>query len=86
MIKRTNIKFEDLVLKYINQTSSIDDLKIMINELKDPKNVKLFKSYIKTNYYSIYAMNQVETEDIINEIKTRIDLSDHIHLDLLIWN
>lgn len=72
MIKRTNIKFEDLVLKYINQTSSIDDLKIMINELKDPKNVKLFKSYIKTNYYSIYAMNQVETEDIINEIKTRI--------------
>ena len=72
MNKRTNIKFEDLVLKYINQTSSTEDLKFLINKLKDPKNVKLFKSYIKTNYYSIYAMNQSETEDIINQIKKRI--------------
>ena len=44
------LTFEDLVLKYINQTSSIDDLKIMINELKDPKNVKGIKvKNMKTN-------------------------------------
>jgi hypothetical protein len=48
----------------------------MINSLKDPKNVKLFKSYIKTNYYSIYAMNEFETEDILTEIRKRIRLTE----------
>jgi hypothetical protein len=48
----------------------------MINSLKDPKNVKLFKSYIKTNYYSIYAMIEFETDDILNEIRKRIRLTE----------
>ena len=76
MEKLSNIKFEKLILRYIDQTSSSSELKIMINSLKDPKNVKLFKSYIKTNYYSIYAMNEFETEDILNEIRKRIRLTE----------
>ena len=76
MIKLSNIKFKRLILKYIDQTSSSSELKIMINALKDPKNVKLFKSYIKTNYYSIYAMNEFETEDILNELRRKIRLTE----------
>lgn len=76
MNKLSNIKFKRLILKYIDQTSSSSELKIMINALKDPKNVKLFKSYIKTNYYSIYAMNEFETEDILNELRRKIRLTE----------
>ena len=76
MSKLSNIKFKRLILKYIDQTTSSSELKIMINALKDPKNVKLFKSYIKTNYYSIYAMNEFETEDILNELRRKIRLTE----------
>ena len=72
MPKLSKIKFESLILKYINQTSSSNELKILIKALEDIKNVRVFKEYIKTNFYSIYVMNQFETEDIISEIKKRI--------------
>ena len=68
MPKLSKIKFESLILKYINQTSSSNELKILIKALEDIKNVRVFKEYIKTNFYSIYVMNQFETEDIISEI------------------
>ena len=72
MPKLSKIKFESLILKYINQTSSSNELKVLIKALEDIKNVRVFKEYIKTNFYSIYVMNQFETEDIISEIKKRI--------------
>ena len=72
MPKLSKIKFESLILKYINQTSSSNELKVLIKALEDIKNVRVFKEYIKTNYYSIYVMNQFETEDIMSEIKKRI--------------
>ncbi len=67
-----NKQFEDLIIGYINQTSTIEDLKTIIEKLKQPKNVSLFKAYIKINYYSIYIMNQSDTESIIKELKSRI--------------
>ena len=76
MSKLSKMKFEKLISRYIDQTSSSSELKIIINSLKEPKNVKLFKSYIKTNYYSIYAMNEFETEDILNEIRKRIRMTE----------
>ena len=72
MPKLSKIKFESLILKYINQNSSSNELKVLIKALEDIKNVRVFKEYIKTNFYSIYVMNQFETEDIISEIKKRI--------------
>lgn len=72
MPKLSKIKFESLILKYINQSSSSNELKVLIKALEDIKNVRVFKEYIKTNFYSIYVMNQFETEDIISEIKKRI--------------
>ena len=72
MSNSINKQFEDLIIGYINQTSTIEDLKTIIEKLKQPKNVSLFKAYIKINYYSIYIMNQSETESIIKELKSRI--------------
>ena len=65
-------EFEQLILGYINQTSSVEDLKEIINKLHDPNSASVFKAYIKINFYSIYAMNRPDTDAIIKEIKSRI--------------
>ena len=65
-------EFEDLIVGYISQSSTIFDLKKILKKLKQPKNVEIFKAYIKINYYSIYIMNQSDTESIIKEVKSRI--------------
>ncbi len=65
-------EFEDLIIGYISQTSTINELKKILEKLKEPENVSIFKAYIKINYYSIYVMNQSDTELIIKEVKSRI--------------
>jgi len=77
MSNSINRQFEDLIIGYINQTSTIEDLKTIIEKLKQPKNVSLFKAYIKINYYSIYIMNQSDTESIIKELKSRISKEEY---------
>ena len=77
MSNSKNKQFEDLIIGYINQTSTIEDLKTIIEKLKQPKNISLFKAYIKINYYSIYIMNQSDTESIIKELKSRISKEEY---------
>ena len=77
MSNSINRQFEDLIIGYINQTSTIEDLKTIIEKLKQPKNVSLFKAYIKINYYSTYIMNQSDTESIIKELKSRISKEEY---------
>ena len=72
-----NKEFEKLIVGYINQTSSVKDLKEIINKLKDPNSASIFKAYIKINYYSIYAMNQSDAENIIKEVKSRIKVEEN---------
>lgn len=67
-----NKEFEELIIGYISQSSSINDLKNILKKLKQPKNLSIFRTYIKVNYYSIYIMNQSDTESIIKEVKSRI--------------
>ena len=74
MSKPKAIHFEDLIIKYLNQNTSVEDLNQLLIELKNKKNVSLFKSYIKTNYYSLYVMNDIDRKDIIKVIKGKIDL------------
>ena len=74
MVKNKANHFEDLILKYLSQNTSVEDLNQLLIELKNKKNVRLFKSYIKTNYYSLYVMNDIDRKDIIKVIKSKIDL------------
>ncbi len=74
MLKPKTLNFEDLIIKYLNQNTSVEDLKNLLVKLKEKENVKLFKSYIKTNYYSLYVLNDIDRKDIIKVIKYRIDL------------
>lgn len=70
-------EFENLIVGFINQTSSVKDLKEIMNKLKDPNSASIFKTYIKINYYSIYAMNQSDAENIIKEVKSRIKVEEN---------
>ena len=74
MLKPKTLNFEDLIIKYLNQNTSVEDLKTLLVKLKEKENVKLFKSYIKTNYYSLYVLNDIDRKDIIKVIKNKIDL------------
>ena len=74
MVKPKTLNFEDLTLKYLNQNTSVEDLKKLLVKLKEKENVELFKSYIKTNYYSLYVLNDIDRKDIIKVIKDKIDL------------
>ena len=74
MHKPKTLNFEDLILKYLNQNTSVCDLKKLLVKLKEKENVELFKSYIKTNYYSLYVLNDIDRKDIIKVIKNKIDL------------
>tara|TARA_X000000368_G_scaffold18759_1_gene14839 strand:+ start:2553 stop:3710 length:1158 start_codon:yes stop_codon:yes gene_type:complete len=74
VLKPKTLNFEDLIIKYLNQNTSVEDLKNLLVKLKEKENVKLFKSYIKTNYYSLYVLNDIDRKDIIKIIKNKIDL------------
>ena len=65
-------KFEKLLITFLNQNASLEDLKLLIKSLESIKNIELFKLYIKINYYSVYAMSELEKNDIIDVIKGRI--------------
>ena len=64
--------FENLIIKYINQNTKTEDLKSLLTYLKDSKNLSLFKLYIKINFFSIYIMNKMDKDGIIDIIKGKI--------------
>ena len=64
--------FESLIIKYINQNTKTEDLKLLLTYLKDSKNLSLFKLYIQINFFSIYVMNRMDKDEIIDIIKNKI--------------
>jgi len=70
--------FENLIIKYINQNTKTEDLKLLLTYLKDFKNLSLFKLYIKINFFSIYVMNRMDKDEIIDIIKNKINKDQKI--------
>lgn len=64
--------FEYLIIKYINQNTKTEDLKLLLTYLKDSDNLRLFKLFIKINFFSIYVMNKMDKDGIIDIIKGKI--------------
>ena len=72
MKKIIDREFEDLIIGYISQTLTVNDLKEVLKKLKNPGNAEVFKEYVRINYFTIYAMNKLDTDSIIKEINNRI--------------
>ena len=64
--------FEYLIIKYINQNTKTEDLKLLLTYLKDSDNLRLFKLFIKINFFSIYIMYKMDKDGIIDIIKGKI--------------
>ena len=63
--------FEYLIIKYINQNTKTQDLKLLLTYLKDSENLRLFKLFIKINFFSIYVMNKMDK--ILNHFDLTFD-------------
>ena len=72
MIDIIDKEFEDLIIGYISKTLTVNDLKEVLKKLKTPGNAEVFKEYVRINYFTIYAMNKLDTDSIIKEINNRI--------------
>ena len=72
MKKIIDREFEDLIIGYISQTLTVNDLKELLKKLKNPGNAEVFKEYVRINYFTIYAMNKLDMDSIIKEINNRI--------------
>ena len=72
MIDIIDKEFEDLIIGYISQTLTVNDLKKVLKKLKTPGNAEVFKEYVRINYFTIFAMNKLDTDSIIKEINNRI--------------
>ena len=73
MTTKAQKNFEELAIAFVNQNASVEDLKVLIKKLESIKNLELFKLYIKINYYSVYNMNEMESKDIVEVIKGKIN-------------
>lgn len=60
--------FEKLIIKFISQTADLNELEDLVKYLEKKENVEIFKSYVKTNYYTIYAMHDFDRKDILETV------------------
>ena len=67
---------EDLIIKFISRTANIEELCLLMKYLENKKNVEVFKSFIKINYFSIYTMQNIDRKEILEIVQKRIS-SEH---------
>jgi len=64
---------EVLVIKYLTNTSNIEELDRLSKWLEDPENEKLFEEYVRINYSMDYHMNEYNSENtkkvLLNKIR-----------------
>jgi len=63
---------EDLIIKFISRTANIEELCLLMKYLENKKNVEVFKSFIKINYFSIYTMQNIDRKEILEIVQKRI--------------
>jgi hypothetical protein len=63
---------EKLIIKFISRTANIEELCLLMKYLEVKKNVEVFKSFIKINYFSIYTMQNIDRKEILEIVQKRI--------------
>ena len=63
---------ENLIIKFISRTANIEELCLLMKYLENKKNVEVFKSFIKINYFSVYTMQNIDRKEILEIVQKRI--------------
>ena len=65
--------FENLIIKFLDGSSNLEELSMLMRYLHNKENAETFKSFVKSNYYSIYAMQDIDIKEILEIVQKRID-------------
>ena len=65
--------FENLIIKFLDGSSNLEELSMLMRYLHNKENAETFKSFVKLNYYSIYAMQDIDIKEILEIVQKRID-------------
>jgi len=65
-------KIENIIVKYLSNQASFSDLDELEKWVEDPKNEKLFQSYIRTNYAVDYNLKKFDSEKIKTMLSNQI--------------
>lgn len=57
-----------LIVRFFNNECSIEELDLLMKLLDEPKNIRLFKKYVKINLLSKYYMNDIDRNETINTV------------------
>ena len=68
---------KNLILKYLFDSLNDEELLKLSKWLEEPKNREIFKSFVKTNLKSDYALNSPDKEKALNRMLEQIEAKDH---------
>lgn len=68
---------KNLILKYLFDSLNDEELLKLSKWLEEPKNRETFKSFVKTNLKSDYALNSPDKEKALNRMLEQIEAKDH---------
>ena len=68
---------KNLILKYLFDSLNDEELLKLSKWLEEPKNRETFKSFVKTNLKSDYALNSPDKEKALNRTLEQIEAKDH---------
>lgn len=57
-------KIENLIVKYLNKSATVDDLNILSKWVEIPRNKSLFIDYVQTHYAVNYSLNNPPSKEI----------------------
>ncbi|AUP79117.1 FecR family protein [Flavivirga eckloniae] len=67
-----NQNIEKIIVKFLMNAITIEELEVLTEWLKKPDNKKFFKTYVKTNYAMDVSMKQFDTENAKKEYLRKI--------------
>ncbi len=65
-------KIEEIIVKYLTESATAEDLDILSTWLEDPNSLALFKNYVTVHYAIDYNVNDSETEKNVKRLLSRI--------------
>tara|TARA_R110000868_G_scaffold177949_2_gene417112 strand:- start:84 stop:1244 length:1161 start_codon:yes stop_codon:yes gene_type:complete len=65
-------EIENLIVKYLSQSASAEDLDVLNNWIADDKNHQVYKDFIKTHFAITLAMNDLDINKIKEELRKEI--------------
>ena len=65
-------EIENLIVKYLSQSASAEDLDVLNNWIADDKNHQVYKDFIKTHFAITLAMNDLDINKIKEELMKEI--------------